>query len=57
MSIRGSFPFQIRLDDAEETLRRRESFRGGRTVREAAREIRVGGGRRHDVIFRRDAWR
>ena len=49
------FPFQIRLDDAEETLRRRERLRGGRAVREAAREIRVGGRHGHDMVFRRDA--
>ena len=51
------FPFQIRLDDAEEALRRRESFRGGRAIREALREIRVGGRHGHDLVFRRDAWR
>lgn len=51
------FPFQIRLDDAEETLRRRERLRGGRAAREAAREIRVGGRHGHDLIFRSDAWR
>ena len=51
------FPFQIRLDDAEETLRCRERLRGGRAVRESAREIRVGGRHGHDMIFRRDARR
>lgn len=57
MSFMVLFPFQIRLDDAEETLRRRERLRGGRAAREAAREIRVGGRHGHDLVFRRDAWR
>ena len=59
MAVHGPFmvlfPFQIRLDDAEETLRRRERLRGGRAAREAACKIRVGGRHGHDLIFRRDA--